>query len=327
MFALWISELCTAIVTTYIHPYRQRNPLYKKKYDHLILDLGLANISKHDLDKMTSKLIQRGFSIGPIFSYKHVDNHHEEQCVITLILSLELLQKLAVQNGLEIKQPQDYSSPERLYLASKSIEIIRRAEIQCDFFFIHDQAELERISSRHSISDLASYHGQPLGVFLSWVKYTLLWLQFSSIFGILIFLYQFLFQLELDLSFMPLLCILTSVGSLLFDKTLQQHLSLSLFSWGHITTSQYLPSIFPTLSLGVRPIPPLIVTLFLSLLLTIIYLSVIIFMQFIEVLISFTLLLSSSFFRTLLDICLCDPHHPLVQVSHSTSLPLTLTSP
>jgi hypothetical protein len=289
MIILWISEICTALVTTYLHPYGHNLPLHKKKYSHLILDLGLSRISKHDLDKYTSRLIQRGFSIGPIFSHKEITNLHEEQCVITLILSIELIQKLAAQHGLEMKQPQEYTSSERLYLASKSIEIIQRAEIICDIFFIHDQAELERISSsQQSISDLASYHGQSIGVFLSWSKYTLLWLQFSSIFGILVFIYQFLFQMELGLSFMPLICILTSIGSLFFDKTLQQHLSLSLFSWGHMTTSQYLPSILPTsLSLGIRPIPPLIVTLFLSILLVILYLSSVILMQFTEVLIIF----------------------------------------
>jgi hypothetical protein len=320
---VWISELFTTILTSY---FQDRKPIhYHRKYEpsNVILDLGLANISKHEIDKITTKLIQRGFSMGPFFSYKDANNSNEEKCVLTIILTPELLKKLSIQYGVPFTSEKEDTSPsapshssslslQRTYLAIKSIEIIERADIRCNLFLIHNQIELERMtntlssissptttassptatassptasgSSSRELHELTLYFGQSTSVFFSWMKYTLLWLHFSSLFGLLIFSYQLFIQFKLELSFTPLLCVMTSLGSLFYEKTLQQHLSLSLFAWGNVSMMNYLPSpVMPGFSFNVHPIPPLITALLMSFSLSLFYLAIIILIQYLEV--------------------------------------------
>jgi hypothetical protein len=315
---VWISEILTTFLTSY---FQNRQPFhYQRKYDpqNVTLDLGLSNISKHEIDKTATKLIQRGFLMGPLFSYKNSNSLIEEKCMLTIILSPELLQKLSIQYGVPLDnqnaEEKGISSSSRTFLVIKSIEIIERADILGDIFLIHNQIELERMtktippatasaptptpatshtttgSSTPSLHDLTSYFGPSTSVFFSWMKYTLLWLHFSSLFGLILFLSQFFQQNKLEFSFTPLLCLLTSLGSLFYDKTLQQHLSLSIFSWGNVSIRNYLPSLTTStaavmtgFTLNVHPIPPLITALLMSCTLSVFYLSIIVLMQFFEV--------------------------------------------
>lgn len=288
---VFISEIFVSWSTSY---FQDRKPItYKRKYDNLLIDLCLSNVSKHDIDKITTQLLQRGFSVGSIFSYKEdfqsisskdviIKNNHEDTYAMTLVLTIELMNKLAVQNGIEMKQIHEYTSSQRAYFVQKSIDIIQRAGIKCDISLVHNQNELERIVSQLSVSELTSYYGHSTGVYLSWVKYTLLWLQVPSIVGIILFIFQFLSGFQLYFSFTPLLCIFTCVASLFYDKGLQQHLSLSIFSWGHISPFQYLPKSPLSSEMKVLFIPPLILSLFSALSLVICYLIIVLLINFLE---------------------------------------------
>lgn len=168
---------------------------------------------KSDEAEIAFECRRKGFLVGGFMK-----SSEGTGCILSL--SPKLVVKLALECNLPLQAFSSYSNLERLTLASKAIDIIKRAKnIEVgDVWVSHEKNMLRDIDESKGDSNLEHikhYYGSKIAMYFGWLAFYTKILTVPSIAGGLLFCHQ-MYLRDIDSMWVPFFCVLISLWSTYF---------------------------------------------------------------------------------------------------------------
>lgn len=152
-----------------------------------------------------------------------------------LSLSPKLVVKLALELDLPVKLLADYTSLEKLTLASEAMNVLNRAKgIDVDEVWVsHDKDMLKDIDGSTGdvhLQHVKDYYGSKIAMYFGWLAFLTKVLAIPSIAGVMLFCHQLYLQ-TVDSAWVPFFCVLITLWSTYFTEFWKRRGNELSFQW------------------------------------------------------------------------------------------------
>ncbi|CAM9365447.1 unnamed protein product [Phaeothamnion confervicola] len=154
----------------------------------------------------------------------------EQTMTVALALGPKLLAKLALEEDIPRRAPDEYTIPERAQMAKAAIRILQRSGLVfSEALLLHDPYALKAVGASMHPDAIACYFGSGIGLYFAWLRHYTNALAFPAAAGVVLYVSQLMSGV--DTVFVPAFCIFVSLWCTVYLTSWHRREAATAFGW------------------------------------------------------------------------------------------------